>query len=493
MKKRISAIFIALILIIGIVPVSSLAAGSIYVSTDYIELSPGESSGVNLTAEQIAGGFSISKSGPISISPVGDIFLDDESVWIDVVAEGTGTGYIYIDAFDAADYDENDLTGWGTVITVEITDPNEGYNGGGDTIIYDETDPDEGGNDDHNDDYNEDNNNDDNNDDNPPETESTTPEPDLSVVIGTEKYTIMKYISDLNAPSGFTESKAPYNDTEVPVFVCGDVTAYVLQNESTHDVDLFIFNPTTKQFTMLPFIQHDDTTYVILDAPAGFSLPEGYKHAELKLENCQAKVIQRSDADFKDFYYMYCMVNGEKGWYSYDSAKDTFQRMVKFETIQKETEPETTTPPAHQEGKGWAALSKTTKMLLALLVLAILIIIALLIALIVTNRKRKPKDTPPEGDAPKTPAEKLFAEEEAAAAATETQAAEAPAEEPPAAEPPEENPAADHADILEELSLDDAVEAPVEAPAESHAPDPMDMEKTIEELTLEIEDEIKGN
>ena len=215
--------------------------------------------------------------------------------------------------------------------------------------------------------------------------------------------------------------------------------------------------------------------------------------AELKLENCQAKVIQRSDADFKDFYYMYCMVNGEKGWYSYDSAKDTFQRMVKFETIQKETEPETTTPPAHQEGKGWAALSKTTKMLLALLALAILIIIALLIALIVTNRKRKPKDTPPEGDAPKTPAEKLFAEEEAAAAAAETPAAGDPAEEPPAAEPPEENPAADHADILEELSLDDATEAPVETPAEAPAPDLMDMEKTIEELTLEIEDEIKGN
>ena len=360
MKKRLLAVLAAILLIAGLMPVTACAAGSIYVSTTSISLKPGESSGFSFVMDNAAGAFSISKSGPISVSSLGEgQWLDDDSLWINVVGEETGTGYIYIEVYDAADYDENDLSGMSFTITVNVNEPDPGYSGRGETIIYDD----------------------------PDEHETTTPEnTDLDVQLGDETYKIVDDLSEITPPAGFSAANEIYNDIDIQVFVNADIKIYVLKGPDDTQ-GYYVYDEAGKTFIPLNYQMAGDRMFIFLDAPADFEIPAGYKAADFDTGIAKVKAVVRDDAEFADFYYVYCMADGVKGWYSYDSAEQTWQRLVKFEEILPE---EPGTKP------GWAGLDPMMKGLLIALGAAIIIIILLLILLIAALHKKGPK--PPKAE-----------------------------------------------------------------------------------------------
>ena len=426
--KLFSAI-VVLTMMLGVMPAAVYADGSYYVDTNYIVLSPGETATITLSADNAAGRVDWTSEG--SVTAAGSEWLDNDSRTFTVTADSVGTGYINVIPTDIATGDDEVLD-YGYTIQVEVVSdepapvqepaPNDYEDTDNDTVQEEPLQQAE----------------------EPQEEAQEEPEPVQEVVPGTvltdgsnyaglseeeRLYTsvadrelyIIRYprwvdeegnvvwndeVYNLDVLPGFELKTVNYKEMNVDTFQYKDqITAFVLKNLETDRSNYYVLKDDGTGFEELSYVTANGKTYIVVDFPEDFVVPDGYQMVEMTLGSGKVHALKKAPEPVQempaepaeeangafvpasnrsvsivtdkrtlvmlkgyetkvspgldsadpsgDLYYIYCLVDGQTQLYSYDSKEGTLQRaaIVVYEEIP--TEPETViiyeTAPAEEQ------------------------------------------------------------------------------------------------------------------------------------------------
>ncbi len=223
----------------------------------------------------------------------------------------------------------------------------------------------------------------------------------LAVTVKGTKYHVCDDLSKVKALSGFSVRKAVYNGVDVDVFTDKEnrLALYYLTEDASGKGDYFIYQDQRDSFKPLDYITWNNRNYIFVDDGL-YDPPEGYTAETIKIVKAATKAYLYSDEQYADFYVVYCIVDGEGGYYRYDSVEKTLQRLPVFpETAAVNTDEPKTQPAQTEETEtNWfSELSKTGKIAVLLfavvaLCLIFLIIFLPIIALVKKKRSRKAEE-----------------------------------------------------------------------------------------------------
>lgn len=220
----------------------------------------------------------------------------------------------------------------------------------------------------------------------------------LATLIGGEGHHIVADISSVTVPSGFEAATSLYNGNEVGTLKDekGDYTLYYLTKDADSSGDYYTYNDTKDEFTRLPYFTLMGTMYIFAAVKEDTVPPEGYHTTIIKLGNSSVSAYCADDEKLADFYVLYCYVNGNYKFYSYDLLEGTMQRIPGFKLG---STAETTTPEATGLLARFGAMPTTGKAVVIVLTIAVLCAIALIVFLILHIAEgRKLADSDPSAD-----------------------------------------------------------------------------------------------
>ncbi|MBO4835962.1 MAG: hypothetical protein J5483_07595 [Lachnospiraceae bacterium] len=349
--KKITLLTMIALLLAAFWPGKAFAAGGAYVSDTYLEIALGDTAYVSIGVDNAAGQYSVSSSGSVMANDGGWLDNDTATIGIYAASEGDGTVEIYFPTL--ATYDEEDLEGTTLYVTVHVYTPDGGYTG----------------------DYGKSGNEDPNN--NPEQ-----PTEKLGVWIDDMPYSVLTDLSEVEIPKGFTAADGTYDGEKVKTITCGDgLVLYALWNHWDGSVIFRTYDENTKTFKEPDTITQGGNTYYLLKIPDGIVIPAEYKEKEVTINGKKIKALVSEWKDYEDFYYIYAMNNGNKGFYSYDQKEGSLQRVITLKATQENVEEETEETPV-QKSK-----IPSRKVFMIALGVAVVIIIILLI-LLISARKR---------------------------------------------------------------------------------------------------------
>ncbi|MCM1496379.1 MAG: cadherin-like beta sandwich domain-containing protein [Bacteroides sp.] len=160
------------------------------------------------------------------------------------------------------------------------------------------------------------------------------------VIIQDMEYTFAtaERLEEAAVPEGFEASEGEYEGMSV--------TTYLSPNRQLHIVYLlneegegqwFIYNQEKKTF--LPYIEYraEANRFIIMAPPEDVDIPSGYAPVETELQG-QKLTAYRTEGN-PEFLLIYAMnLNGEAGFYLYDTVEGTYQRYRKQEAAIQESE-----------------------------------------------------------------------------------------------------------------------------------------------------------
>ncbi len=302
-SKKLAIIFAAAAILIASLAIPAVSFGasgySFWISTSYIELTPGGSAWINVGLDGAAGAYYASFSGAVSGYMSGDGWLDNSSQSIYVHADEVGTGYVYVQLSSASDYNAVDFTAGeiaasGRTVTVVVTQPpNEtAYTGGDD---YYETDP-----------------------------ETYTEAPRAYAAFDGHEYRVADYLGDWPEPNSFSEKWITIDDVDCPAFFFdkenypyepeteeGETTAeskpanlrkkgipeesftlVVLEDMDTGEADYYNYDEATGDFKKQMYLRMGDSIWLVKDLGADFKVPNGYALADVNVANGTIKGLK---------------------------------------------------------------------------------------------------------------------------------------------------------------------------------------------------------
>lgn len=203
---------------------------------------------------------------------------------------------------------------------------------------------------------------------------------DVAVEVNGVSYTLTDNFADADIPSGYTRTQVSFDGAEHQMVTnaSGNVNlGYLTDAEGTGD--FFLFDAEDATFAVYEEISISDTaSIIVLSDTDEVNLPDTYQEAKLTLNDKEFPVWQ--DTEHEGYYVIYAMNNnGEKAYYRYDSAENTYQR---FEVAQEEKSEEKKTDTSSIMGKiqdfveNHALLVVLAVGVVGILVLLILIILA---------------------------------------------------------------------------------------------------------------------
>ena len=204
----------------------------------------------------------------------------------------------------------------------------------------------------------------------------TTPE-ELKVVVDGNPMIIADNFSTDNLPTGFSVAAYKYKEKEVSSITDGKQTLLYLTDEAGENG---AFYEVTEEggFVKFIYIQNAVNTYVIL-TPESDKIPVGYTAFETTIGSTTVTAYRNEAESVTDFVLIYAKgVDGNIGWYRYDTVEKSLQRAVGF-TL--ESEPQAEEPTTLFEKI--ANFSDNEKIAALTIVAVILLLIAALIVLIV--------------------------------------------------------------------------------------------------------------
>jgi len=329
MRKIVTTLSVVLTLglVAGLLPVTALAEGSYGVSTQYLELHPGESATVTLSADNAAGRVDWSSDGPVSAA--GSAYLDNDSKTIQIDADAVGTGTIYITPTDIATYDNEELTN-GYQIQVVVVDnnaapstvqdnptqqqaeaPAEGEPAAeeapaeetpAEETPAEEADAEEADAEeaaaapevvltDGNNDY-----------------EGLSEEERLYTTVNDVQLSIIQYprwmddagnvvwndlITNLDMLNGFDLVTVNYKGVNVDTFQKDDYVVFVLRNDESGVSGYYVLKPDGTGFEQLSYISANGKQYIVVEFPADFVVPEGYQMVEMNFGTTKVQALKQ--------------------------------------------------------------------------------------------------------------------------------------------------------------------------------------------------------
>lgn len=157
-----------------------------------------------------------------------------------------------------------------------------------------------------------------------------------TVTINGVEYAIAsaKQLETVEAPEGFTAGETDYKGIKVPVYRSPNQKLqlmYLLDAEEQGKWYIYTENP--ENFTLYIEERNAANRYVILTPGADVEIPDGYQKSELNLNGTPVTSYVRNGDD--SIVLVYAMnLDGEPGFYFYDTVEGTYQRYHESEVLE---------------------------------------------------------------------------------------------------------------------------------------------------------------
>ena len=191
-------------------------------------------------------------------------------------------------------------------------------------------------------------------------------------------------------PEGFSQTTGSYQGNEITMFTSpnGAVNCVCLTNDDNNE-NWFIYDETDESF--IPFIEATASynRYLILTPGADVAIPDGYTEFTYTFDGTDISAYHRSDSD--EIILIYAMnVEGEAGFYRYDTIENTFLRYISDLEI---TEADTATASDASADETFLDKYKNMIAIIAIIVSLILLIIIICLIVVLAKISKKHGDT----------------------------------------------------------------------------------------------------
>ncbi|MBR1816640.1 MAG: cadherin-like beta sandwich domain-containing protein [Lachnospiraceae bacterium] len=238
---------------------------------------------------------------------------------------------------------------------------------------------------------------------------------DAKAVIDGIEYSFIQDSNGLEYPEGYTEITTTYKDWDVLAFespnkkvvlVCLEPEA---ENGEESTLEWYIYDKDKESFAPYREYSSEFNRYVIVEAPEGVELPEGFEKTEVDIGGIGERVTAYKSSLIADnnMYLVYAInIAGDEGFYWYDAKEKSFLRYAEIEHIEEEpavatetvatvAEPEVEETPAKDEG--FFTKNNLTYIAIGLAALSLLLLI-LVVVLGILLKKKKGIDENTEND-----------------------------------------------------------------------------------------------
>lgn len=260
-------------------------------------------------------------------------------------------------------------------------------------------------------------NGDDGNDDSgdPGDTEEVdateTPVPAVDVVINNTTYHIADNFTEEQIPADFTEATVNFRGAECRglTFNKGTISLIYLETDNVDATTgrFFIYDETRDVvYDFMKFTAGESSYAIPLLAPLDSVLPESYVQVSLQMpENTVMTAYQLPAEDGEeasDFYIFYGVnQDGTEGWYQYDAAEETYQRVNGniTETADSSSDDLAELQSEYDElSKKYKDAKSFSRNMIAVIIFVLAIAVVVILNIMLFGRKKKGKDELSEDD-----------------------------------------------------------------------------------------------
>lgn len=232
-----------------------------------------------------------------------------------------------------------------------------------------------------------------------------TPVSAADVVINNTTYHIADNFTEEQIPADFTEATVNFRGTECRGLTFDKGTIFLIYLE-TDNVDattgrFFIYDETRDVvYDFMKFTAGESSYVIPLLAPLDSVLPESYVQVSLQMpENTVMTAYQlpvEDGEEASDFYIFYGVnQDGTEGWYQYDAAEGTYQRVNGniTETADSSSDDLAALQSEYDElSKKYKDAKSFSRNMIAVLIFVLAIAVVIILNIVLFGRKKKGKD-----------------------------------------------------------------------------------------------------
>lgn len=232
-----------------------------------------------------------------------------------------------------------------------------------------------------------------------------TPVPAADVVINNTTYHIADNFTEEQIPADFTEATVNFRGAECRglTFNKGTISLIYLETDNVDATTgrFFIYDETRDVvYDFMKFTAGESSYVIPLLAPLDSVLPESYVQVSLQMpENTVMTAYQLPVEDGKeasDFYIFYGVnQDGTEGWYQYDAAEGTYQRVNGniTETADSSSDDLAALQSQYDElSKKYKDAKSFSRNMIAVLIFVLAIAVVIILNIMLFGRKKKGKD-----------------------------------------------------------------------------------------------------
>ena len=232
-----------------------------------------------------------------------------------------------------------------------------------------------------------------------------TPVPAADVVINNTTYHIADNFTEEQIPADFTEATVNFRGTECRglTFDKGTISLIYLETDNVDATTgrFFIYDETRDVvYDFMKFTAGESSYVIPLLAPLDSVLPESYVQVSLQMpENTVMTAYQLPAEDGEeasDFYIFYGVnQDGTEGWYQYDAAEGTYQRVNGniTETADSSSDDLAALQSEYDElSKKYKDAKSFSRNMIAVIIFVLAIAVVIILNIVLFGRKKKGKD-----------------------------------------------------------------------------------------------------
>lgn len=240
-----------------------------------------------------------------------------------------------------------------------------------------------------------------------------TPMPAADVVINNTTYHIADNFTEEQIPADFTETTVNFRGAECRglTFNKGTISLIYLETDNVDATTgrFFIYDETRDVvYDFMKFTAGESSYVIPLLAPLDSVLPESYVQVSLQMpENTVMTAYQlpvEDGEEASDFYIFYGVnQDGTEGWYQYDAAEGTYQRVNGniTETADSSSDDLAALQSEYDElSKKYKDAKSFSRNMIAVLIFVLAIAVVVILNIMLFGRKKKGKDELSEDDDP---------------------------------------------------------------------------------------------
>ena len=232
-----------------------------------------------------------------------------------------------------------------------------------------------------------------------------TPVSAADVVINNTTYHIADNFTEEQIPADFTEATVNFRGTECRglTFDKGTISLIYLETDNVDATTgrFFIYDETRDVvYDFMKFTAGESSYVISLLAPLDSVLPESYVQVSLQMpENTVMTAYQlpvEDGEEASDFYIFYGVnQDGTEGWYQYDAAEGTYQRVNGniTETADSSSDDLAALQSEYDElSKKYKDAKSFSRNMIAVLIFVLAIAVVIILNIVLFGRKKKGKD-----------------------------------------------------------------------------------------------------